>query len=148
METEPTLDLLREMHHGSNMAVQGYDEIIKDMRDPTLRQTLMQMQNFHKEIAMEATRRLAAAGAVPEEPHVLSRLQVWAMEGLRTMLDRSEGTLLLVLVDSARKGLSILEEAIDRDAEASADAMEFAYRYRDQQRRHLERLRELRRQWR
>jgi hypothetical protein len=51
-----------------------------------------------------------------------------------------------VLLDGARMGLSELEEAIDRDFHAGGDTVEFAYRYRDQQRRQLERLRELRRQ--
>ncbi|HYG60102.1 MAG TPA: hypothetical protein VD902_18705 [Symbiobacteriaceae bacterium] len=145
MPTNPTDDLLSLIHHGSHMAVQGYDEVIKDTRDEEIRRTLMQMQNLHKEVALEASRRLQSAGAVPEEPHVLARVQVWANEGLRTLFDRSPETLLKVLLDGARMGLSGLEDAIDRDFHAQGDVVEFAYRYRDGQRRQLEKLRELRR---
>jgi hypothetical protein len=147
MPKEPTLDLLYTIHHGSHMAVQGYDEIIKDAREEELRRTLMQMQNLHKEFAMEANSRLQTLGAVPEEPHVLSRVQVWANEGLRTLFDRSPAVLVTVLLDGSRMGLSAMEDAIDRDHLADGNVMEFTYRYRDQQRRHLERLRELRRQY-
>lgn len=144
---DATVDLLRLMHHGSHMAVQGYDEVIRDTRDPSLRQTLMHMQNLHKEVAMDANRRLQAAGAVPEEPHALSRLQVWANEGLRTLFDRSEDALLAFLSDGARMGLGSLEQGIDRDLHAESDVVQFAYSYRDQQRRQLEHLRDLRRQF-
>lgn len=144
---EPNVNLYREIHQGSHMAIQGYDEVIKDTRDTSLRQTLMQMQNLHKEYAMEANRRLQGAGAIPEEPHALSRVQIWATENIRTLLDRSEDALLEFLVDGSRMGLGALEKAIDRNIDASDDAMEIAYRYRDQQRRQLERLRELRRHY-
>lgn len=147
MPKEPTQALLATIHQGSHVAVQGYDEVIKDSRDDQFRRTLMQMQNLHKEFAMEANRRLQATGAVPEEPHMLARVQVWASEGLRTLFDRSPATLVTLLLDGARMGLSQTEDAIDRCHEADPDVMEFTYRYRDQQRRHLERLRELRRQF-
>lgn len=147
MPQDLTLHLLRQVHHGSHMAVQGYDEVIKDARDEELRRTLMQMQNLHKEVAMEATRRLQALGTIPEEPHVLTRLQVWAQEGLKTLFDRSPDTLLFLLAEGARMGLNETEESIDRDFEAAPDALEFVIRYRDQQRRQLDRLREMRRQF-
>lgn len=146
MAIDPTKHLLSHIHEGSQIAVQGFDEVIKDTRDEGMRRTLIQMQNLHKEVAMEASRRLQETGAAPEEPHALMRVQVWATEGLRTMFDRSAETLLTVLLDGARMGLNGTETAIDRDFHSAPDAIEFAYRYRDQQRRHLDRLRELRRQ--
>lgn len=145
MQPDPTLRLLSQMHQGSHMAVQAYDEVIKDARDEEFRRTLMQMQNLHKEVALEASRRIQATGAIPEEPHVLARAQIWANEGLRTLFDRSPETLLKVLLDGTRMGLSGSEDAIDREFTAEPDALEFAYRYRDVQRRQLEKLRELRR---
>jgi len=142
---ETTLNLLKQVHHGSHMAVQGYDEVIKDTPDEEFRRTLMQMQNFYKEMASEANRRLQALGAVPEEPHALARAQIWASESLKTLFDRSPDTLLEVLSDGARMGLNQTEKTIDMSLQAEPDAVEFIYRYRDQQRRHLERLREMRR---
>jgi hypothetical protein len=143
---EDSIDLLRRMHRGSHMAVQGFDEVIKDTGDEVLRRSLMQMQNLHKEVAVDASHRLQALGVVPEEPHALARVQLWAAEGLRTLFDRSAETLLHVLADGARMGLNELEETIDRDFHAAPDSVEFALRYRDHQRRQLDRLRELRRQ--
>lgn len=145
MLQDQNVRLLRQIHQGSHMAVQGFDEVIKDMKVPVVRQSLMQMQNLHKEVASEANRRLQAFGDIPEEPHVLLRAQVWAHEGLRTMFDRSEDTLLKVLLDGSRMGLNQTEDAIDRDFDADGDTLEFVFRYRDQMRRQLDRMREMRR---
>lgn len=142
---DQNVHLLRQIHQGCHMAVQGFDEVIKDMKEPVIRQSLMQMQNLHKEVASEANRRLQSFGEIPEEPHVLLRAQVWANEGLRTLFDRSEDTLLKILLDGSRMGLYQTEEAIDRDFDADGDTLELAYRYRDQMRRQLDRMREMRR---
>jgi hypothetical protein len=143
---DETLHVLRHLHHGSHMAVQAFDEVIKDTGDEVLRRSLMQMQNLHKEVAVEASHRLQGLGAVPEEPHALARVSVWATEGLRTLFDRTPGTLLHVLADGARMGLGETESVIDRHFHAAPETLEFALRYRDHQRRQLDRLRELRRQ--
>lgn len=146
MPNEPTLDLLTQVHQGSHMAVQGYDLVIKDAEDPDMKRILAQMQNVHKEVALEASRRLQENGGIPGEPPMFTRVFAWAAEGVQTMMDSSPDKLITVLLDGARMGLSATEDVIDRDFAADPGMMGFAIRYRDQQRSQLERLRTLRRQ--
>lgn len=146
MQVEPTLDLLTQIHQGSHMAVQGYDEVLKDTQDEQMRQMLAQLQDEHKEVALEASRRLMEHGAIPKEPPMMTRLIAWAQEGLQTMFDGTPDRLMSILLDGARMGLVATENSIDRDFHADPDVLEFALRYRDQQRCQLDQLRELRRQ--
>jgi|GEM_PF-2838517 len=146
MPNEPTLDLLTQVHQGSHMAVQGYDLVIKDAEDPDIKRILAQMQNVHKEVALEASRRLQENGGIPGEPTMFTRVFAWASEGVQTLMDTSPDKLFTLLLDGARMGLNVTEETIDRDFDADPGMLNLAIRYRDQQRSQLERLRTLRRQ--
>lgn len=139
-QKEQTIDLLNEIHQGSQMGVEAIDTLLNKVKSGDFKTKLMEMQNEYKNIAAATNVELQKYGGIPHEIPVSQRVSAWSMSNMQTLVNNSTEHMADMMLKGTNMGLRDINKAINNNIYADEKAKNLARQFITVQQKHAEEM--------
>lgn len=122
MESNDTINLLKECDAGAKMAVVSIDEILEKTKDAKLKKILEGSKAEHRTLGDEIHTLLSQHGSEYKEPSPMAKGMSWLKTNMKMSLDESDATVADLITDGCDMGIKTLNKYLKQYAKASNTA--------------------------
>ena len=128
MESQDTINLLKECDAGTKMAVVSIDEILEDVNDEKMKQILQGSKAQHKKVESEICALLKQHNGEEKEPSPIAKGMSWMKTNMKMSMDNSDSTAADLITDGCNMGVKTLYRYLNQYKEADHEAKELCKR--------------------
>ena len=128
METQDTINLLKECDAGAKMAVSSLDEVMEFVTSPNFHQILLDSKKHHKQILHEIEIMLKQYHSEQKEPNPVAKGMSWLKTNFKLGMDDSTSTAANLLTDGCNMGVKSLRKYLNEYPSARRPAVDVCNR--------------------
>ncbi len=128
MNTNDTVDLLRECNAGIKMGVASIEEVLPKVKDDKLRSALEECQRKHGELGDDTHALLEEYGERGKEPNPMAKTMSWMKTNVKLSIDQTDETVADILTDGCNMGVKSLSRYLNEFQEADGRSKDIARR--------------------
>ena len=128
METQDTINLLKECDAGAKMAVSSLDEVMEFVTSPKFHQILLDSKKHHKQILDEIEIMLKQYHSEQKEPNPVAKGMSWLKTNFKLGMDDSTSTAANLLTDGCNMGAKSLRKYLNEYPSARRPAVDVCNR--------------------
>lgn len=121
-----TLELLREVNSGTQMAVTSIDEILEKVRDEKLADILSKSKAEHEQLGDETHALLKTYNDPPKDPGMLAKGMSWLKTNAKILMDDSDKTIADLITDGCNMGIKTLYQHLNEYCNAGENVKKLA----------------------
>lgn len=114
METNDTLELLKECDAGTKMAVSSIDELLGDVKDTKLKNILIECKDKHTKLGNEIHNLLIKHNENDKDPNLFAKGMSWAKTNLKMKINESDKTVADLITDGCNMGVKSLSRYLNQ----------------------------------
>lgn len=118
METNDTIELLKECDAGAKMAVVSIDEILEKTKDAKLKKILEQSKDEHRTLGNEIHTLLIQHGSDYKDPSPMAKGMSWLKTNIKMEMDDSDSTIADLITDGCDMGIKSLNKYLNQYTQA------------------------------
>lgn len=109
-----TIKLLRECDAGIKMGVSAIDDVLKYVRDDTLRKYLADCKNEHDKLKKEIQTLLDEYHDDGKEPNPMAKSMSWMKTNVKLVMNESDETIADLITDGCNMGVKSLNKYLNQ----------------------------------
>lgn len=122
MTETDTVQLLMECNSGIQMAVYSIDEVLKDVKDSSLKKMLSESKKQHETLGNETHELLSRCGEEPKEPTPMAKGMSWIKTNTKMMFEDSDRAAADLITDGCNMGIKFLYRYLNQYQAADKNA--------------------------
>lgn len=128
METQDSINLLKECGAGAKMAVTSLEEVMEFVTSPKFYQLLADSKKHHMQILDEVEIMLKQYNSTEKEPNVMAKGMSWLKTNFKLSMDDSTSTAANLITDGCNMGIKSLRRFINEYPSARRPAVDVCNR--------------------
>lgn len=122
METQDTIQLLRECNEGVKMGIASIDNVVEKVKSPQFQSVLVKCKGTHSKFDTEIKQLLAHYGDVGKEPTAMAKAMSMVMTNLKTAVNPGDDTIAEIITDGCNTGVKMLQQDLNQYTAADRKA--------------------------
>ncbi|MDD3428937.1 MAG: hypothetical protein PHG02_02880 [Oscillospiraceae bacterium] len=118
METNDTVELLKECDSGTKMAVSSIDEVLYNVQDQKLKDILIKFKDQHSKFGNELHSLLSSYNEEDKEPNAMAKGMSWMKTNVMMAMNESDATIADLITDGCNMGVKSLSKYLNQYAAA------------------------------
>jgi hypothetical protein len=114
MQTNDTINLLKECDAGTKMAVLSIDEILDYVQNQKLKEMLIKFKDKHTNLGNEIHILLNQQEEEDKEPSPIAKGMSWVKTNLKMMMEESDKTVADLITDGCNMGVKSLSRYLNQ----------------------------------
>jgi hypothetical protein len=123
---EDTISLLQECNAGAKMGIKSLNEVIDDVCDMNLKQSLVKSRNEHEKIQSKTSSMLFQYQEDGKEPAMMASAMSWMKMNAKMAMDRSDQTIANLITDGCNMGVTSLNRYLNEYSAADSQSQDIA----------------------
>ncbi len=128
METQDTINLLKECNAGAKMAVSSLDEVLEFVTSPKFYQILADSKKHHNQLLEEIHVLLAQYHSDEKEPNMMAKGMSWLKTTVKMSIDDSTSVAANLITDGCNMGIKSLRKYLNEYPSAKKCAVDLCHR--------------------
>ncbi len=128
METQDTINLLKECDAGAKMAISSLDEVIEFVTSPKFYQILADSKKHHHQLLDEIRTQLDHYHSSEKEPNIMAKGMSWMKTNMKLSMDDSTSSIANLLTDGCNMGIKSLRKYLNEYPSARGSAVDICHR--------------------
>ncbi|KXL53895.1 hypothetical protein CLNEO_11210 [Anaerotignum neopropionicum] len=122
MNSNDTIELLKECNSGSKMAVSSIDEVLDKVSDEKLKNMLIDFKDKHTKLGNEMHELLSRYNEQGKEPNPVAKSMSWIKTNVIMSMKESDKTVADLITDGCNMGVKSLNKYLNQYSAADAES--------------------------
>ncbi len=131
MESEDTVNLLKECDSGSKMAVSSIDEVLENVQSAGMKQLLSESKAHHEKLGNEIHSLLLEHQSEEKDPNAMAKSMSWLKTNMKMSMDKSDATVADLITDGCNMGTKSLQRYLNQYSAADHKSKDICNRLID-----------------
>ncbi len=131
MESEDTVNLLKECDSGSKMAVSSIDEVLESVQSASMKQLLSESKAHHEKLGNEIHSLLLEHQSEEKDPNAMAKSMSWLKTNMKMTMDNSDATVADLITDGCNMGTKSLHRYLNQYSAADHKSKDICNRLID-----------------
>jgi len=131
MESEDTVNLLKECDSGSKMAVSSIDEVLESVQSADMKQLLSESKAHHEKLGNEIHSLLLEHQSEEKDPNAMAKSMSWLKTNMKMTMDNSDATVADLITDGCNMGTKSLHRYLNQYSAADHKSKDICNRLID-----------------
>ncbi len=131
MESEDTVNLLKECDSGSKMAVSSIDEVLESVQSAGMKQLLSESKAHHEKLGNEIHSLLLEHQSEEKDPNAMAKSMSWLKTNMKMTMDNSDATVADLITDGCNMGTKSLHRYLNQYSAADHKSKDICNRLID-----------------
>ncbi len=131
MESEDTVNLLKECDSGSKMAVSSIDEVLENVQSAGMKQLLSESKAHHEKLGNEIHSLLLEHQSEKKDPNAMAKSMSWLKTNMKMSMDKSDATVADLITDGCNMGTKSLQRYLNQYSAADHKSKDICNRLID-----------------
>lgn len=128
MTENDTVKLLKECNSGSKMAISSIDEVLDQVNDNNMKDTLMESKSHHEKLCDEIHTLLSENNSEEKNPNPLVKGMSWIKTNVKMAFGNNDKTIAGLMVDGSNMGVKSLNKYLNEYPHADHSSKELCKR--------------------
>lgn len=111
---DDSIKLLRECDAGIKMGISAINEIMENVTDKKLKQTLQDSKAEHKKLEREIEEQLQQCQEPEKEPAAMAKAMSWFKTNMKMAMDESDATVADLITDGCHMGIKSIHRYLNQ----------------------------------
>ena len=131
MESNDTIQLLKECDSGTKMAVESIDEVLDKVKATELRDVLNESRMHHEKLGNELHSLLLKHNSEEKEPAPMAKGMSWIKTNVKLVMKESDETIADLMTDGCNMGVKSLNKYLNQYKAADERSKEITKKLSD-----------------
>ncbi|WP_352400753.1 hypothetical protein [Anaerotignum sp.] len=122
MQTNDSINLLKECDAGTKMAVSSIDEVMNEVKNPKFKNILVECRGKHIEIGNKLHEILLQHDQKDKEPNPIAKGMSWMKTNLKMTMNDNDTTVADLITDGCNMGVKSLNRYLNQYSKANETA--------------------------
>lgn len=118
MISEDTIKLLKECNAGVKMGVSSLDDVVKHVKNETVKKLLLDCKEKHEKLGNETHKILNEYHDYGKEPNFLAKGMSWMKTNVQLAMNESDKTVVDLITDGCNMGVKSLSRYLNQYSNA------------------------------
>lgn len=124
MNSNDTIELLKECNSGTKMAVSSIDEVLDKVSDEKFRNMLVEFKDKHTKLGNDLHELLSRYNQEDKEPSPVAKSMSWIKTNMMLTMKESDKTIADLITDGCNMGVKSLNQYLNQYAAADEKAIQ------------------------
>ncbi len=131
METNDTVELLKECNAGIKMGASSIEEVLANVKDNELKTLLEKCKEEHQSLGSETHKLLDKLGEKGKEPNPMAKGMSWIKTNVMLCVDECDNTIADLITDGCNMGVKSLNRYLNKYKAADESSKDITKRLID-----------------